>query len=268
MGKKKQPVLGNVEAVDITPEEDAQRSLELRRSLEFELMKRCDKTTIDPRIECWFMVSADWLSDWSAFMNAEAKEGPGPISNMLLFEEGSKKKIRSGLEAKLDYRCVPPLVFYILSELYGTDPVPAVCRYSLDIYSPQVPVIDLVRIQEAPMIEAKYLVADLRRNWTVYDQDEEVEEDLNASIVCGLTREHIESILYWVASCCTRGKHGRKTIRYRDYRPLSKGNEELSDDGDDGDDEDDEESGTKGYSIGDAERGHKTDIGLRSWMGG
>jgi hypothetical protein len=41
-------------------------------------------------------------------------------------------------------------------------------------------------------------------------------------VCCGMTRDHLESIMYWIFSCCSRGRSGRKHISYRTYKPLQR----------------------------------------------
>jgi len=198
--------------------------LEIRRGLEFELVARCDSSKIDTSQECWYLMDTQWLAEWTCFVEGKQDYVPPPISTWGLLadrvqrDEG-KELIREGLEVKVDYRGVPPMVYFVLRELYGQDKSPTLCRFLLDIYAPAVPMIDRLRIQEKPMKEARIMVNKCRGAWTkwdVVDQDEDEEP-----CCCGIRKEHISAIIYWMVRCCGRGKAGRKGISYRKYKTVS-----------------------------------------------
>ncbi len=52
-------------------EEDLYR-LRTRKKLEYELIRRLDKSTIVPRQECWYLVDAVWLNKWAQFTHIPA----------------------------------------------------------------------------------------------------------------------------------------------------------------------------------------------------
>lgn len=83
------------------------------------------------------MVDSNWLNAWSAFVNSDG-DPPGPISSKELLNE--KKEPLPGLKEKIDYRGVPPIVYFILIEFHGRDSSPDICRFSVDIYAPQIPI--------------------------------------------------------------------------------------------------------------------------------
>jgi hypothetical protein len=128
--------------------DDEIKRLKIRKKLELEIVKHFDKTTIT-RKECWFLMDSDWLNAWSAFVSSTEEENedniPGPVSSRKLHDENGK--ILPNLKARIDYRGVPPLVFYILVKLHGKDQSPELPRYSIDIYGPPVDVAHLAKVQ-------------------------------------------------------------------------------------------------------------------------
>ena len=244
-------------------------ALQLRRSLEYELIARCDKDKIDSRTECWYIMDCSWLDDWTSFIDGKTSIPPSPISTIYLINQENKKNnrnnniqsesksdesigmnssssnsitssssgsssinnsnnkrnkkenvvLRNNLEAKVDYRCVPPLVYFVLREIYGSDGSPEICRYIVDIYSKPVSDIDRVRIQHKPMTDARIKVNMIRQ---LMMPDKEDDDENVTSCCCGLKKEHLEAFIYWMVRCCSRNSSGRKDIRYRDYNPLPK----------------------------------------------
>jgi hypothetical protein len=261
--------------------------LEIRRGLEFELVARCDSSKIDTRNECWYMMDTQWLAEWTCFVEGKQEYLPPPISTWALLasrvpdKKSGKEVLREELEVKLDYRGVPPMVYFVLRELYGQDDSPMLCRFLLDIYAPAVPAVERMRIQEKPMKDARIMVNKCRGEWTKWDEAYEEEEE--EPCCCGVRKEHIEAIIYWVVRCCSRGKAGRKGISYRKYKTVStkggEGDDEgkglLRDDEEGSDQDDDDEADTDGGGLldgidaSDAERnyGQKSGLYLRQWLG-
>jgi hypothetical protein len=159
-------------------DEEARKAFSNRKKYELKLVKKYDKQKINPSEECWFMVDATWLNNWSAFVNdPDNEDPPGPLSTKDLlcdasslqhpssssasndhslsslppkpvFTKGPGMKVPlPNLQPRIDYRAVPPMVYFILIELYGRDSAPDICRYSVDIYKPEVPVERLVNIK-------------------------------------------------------------------------------------------------------------------------
>ena len=64
-------------------------ALQLRRSLEYELIARCDKNEIDNRTECWYIIDCDWLADWTSFIDSKTSIPPSPISSLQLLQKRS-----------------------------------------------------------------------------------------------------------------------------------------------------------------------------------
>lgn len=71
---------------------------------------------------------------------------PGPISTFGLLSSDGKTPLPD-LKAKIDYRGVPPIVYFIFLELHGKDSSPEICRYLVDIYKAAVPEDKLVKIK-------------------------------------------------------------------------------------------------------------------------
>lgn len=134
------------------PTEDELKRLEIRRKLEYEIIRKFDRSDIaDPRKDCWFLMDCRWLNDWAAFI--EGKDGygpPGPISSYELLDEFQNPLPK--LCSKIDYRGVPSLVFFIFVELYGRDASPILPRYVVDIYQVAVPLDRLAKIQYAAQV--------------------------------------------------------------------------------------------------------------------
>ena len=213
----------------------------IRRRSELELFSRLDKRSIAPadaRKDCWYLVDSQWLTAWALYAAAGAGEGaegmslsqapaPGPMSSRALLGPDQRTP-RAGLLAVTDYRGVPSLAFFCFVELHGRDASPDLPRHEVDIYRPAVRPERLVPIVQAGQTQAKILVDALRPRWVTwerhYSDDEDDEEDLRGpACCCGLSREHLEALIYWAVLCCTRAsrkKSGRKHVSYRAYRPL------------------------------------------------
>ena len=126
-------------------DEEGRARLELRKSLELELIKGFDKPTLERR-ECWFLMDSAWLNKWASFTrDASDTSLPGPISSAALLDKDNKPL--PGLRARIDYRGVLPIVYFIFVRLYGKDKSPELPRYSVDIYSPQVEISFLAKAQ-------------------------------------------------------------------------------------------------------------------------
>jgi hypothetical protein len=190
--------------------------LENRRALEYELVARSDKREIDARLECWYLMDTQWLAQWTNFIDGSTDCLPPRITSKHLYDKDGK--LLENLEAKIDYRGVPPNVFHVLKELYGHDDSPQLCRYRLDIYEVPVPDSDKVIIQYKPMMESRIRVNTIRSHWTDWKEHEIVDDEPDCC--CGLTKEHIEAIIYWCVRCFSRRGAGRKNISYRNYRPV------------------------------------------------
>ena len=64
---------------------------------------------------------------------------------------------------------------------------------------------------------------------------------------CGLTKEHVEAIIYWMVTCCRRRSAGRAEISYRAYKPLRNNvdDEEMGETGDNNEEQSGEEGAAK-----------------------
>lgn len=218
-----------------------------RRRCELELISRLDQCSIsDPRKDCWYLMDSRWLKAWALYAAAGtaavAEEedvggpvsfsqtpAPGPVSSLaLLGPDGCGP--RAGLQPAVDYRGVPSLVYFCFTELHGRDRSPEFPRHDVDIYKPAVRPERLVPIVCAGQTQARVLVNELRPQWIDwarhYSDDEDDEDDDGPPrwmCCCGLTREHLEALIYWAVRCCSRGsrkRSGRKLLSYRAYKPL------------------------------------------------
>ena len=198
-----------------------EKMLNIRRKAERELIMKFDQTKIDARKECWYLIDSRWLNNWSLFVHNNG-DLPGNLSSRELID--SEKKILPELKARIDYRGVTPLVFFILNNLYGHDTTPQFSRYTIDIYAPPVPIERLVDIQFKAQAESSILAHKIRKKWIKWEIDDNEDEDNQLWCCCGLQKEHVESIIYWMIMCCSRKKSGRSDIKYTNYKPL-KGNE-------------------------------------------
>lgn len=153
-------IVVNEEKHDLT--EDEMVRLRLRRKLELELVGKYDVVEINPRKECWFIIDSVWLNSWAEFVRAPEDDDcgpPGPMSTKnLLDESGSPIK---GLVAKVDFRAVCPLIYFIFVNLYTKDKSPDICRYTPDIYLPPVAPEKLVNIYMAAEVQIMSLSSNL-----------------------------------------------------------------------------------------------------------
>ena len=60
--------------------EDEIERLNLRRALELELVKKYDKTDINLRKECWYLIDTNWLNAWGAFTSSNDCDPPAKLS--------------------------------------------------------------------------------------------------------------------------------------------------------------------------------------------
>ncbi|KAF1316571.1 Camk protein kinase, partial [Globisporangium splendens] len=167
-----------VTKVKVTVDED----LDLRRKLELALVMKFDKRKIS-RKECWFLIDAQWMTHWVAFVGQNGPL-PGPITNEVLLQPewrerlrgefpGEPDTLRQGLERMIHYRCVNPMVWCILSELHGPGDSPVLVRYVLDINADPVDKESVQCILHDPQPTAAALVLELlskcRRETVVED---------------------------------------------------------------------------------------------------
>jgi len=209
-------------------------TMEKRRALEHDLVMKHDKTVINVREECWYLMDVEWLYRWADFIagNIDISD-VGRISTARLLDPETKEPVQ-GLEPKINYRGIPQLAYYILKELHGKDSTPELCRYTLDIYQKPVPPEVLARIRPPSINKARVLVHGIRKKWMKWELEQEEDDEDDYVCCCGITKEHIEAFIYWAVMCCARRSSGRKDISYRQYKPLR--NEESAHGNDTGDD--------------------------------
>lgn len=281
-----------------------------------------DRTTINARRECWYLLDTTWLNAWAEWVeNIDGAEPPGKLSTAGLRDE--QGNILKGLRPKIDYRFVSPsctlflillisllpevspqqFIISIVSSMGKMTPLPFVdtqlisitCLFRMSTWSPSAESHRLVQRSDCSdlslspfQLKARVVVNKIREKYVKWGEDEEDEvtpilfliflslQQEDEWCCCGLTRDHVESILYWILTCGSRSRSGRKNIRYRDYRPLKRST---------GDDdvmsewsvrsnstlasiESDHSRASTNTSIGDADRGYGQNSIVRNWVMG
>ncbi len=64
------------EKVKVELTEDQKKKLAKRRKLEYQLVRKYDRTDINPRDECYFLIDSKWLNDWAAFTQGVNDQDP------------------------------------------------------------------------------------------------------------------------------------------------------------------------------------------------
>jgi len=216
------------ESVPLT--EDEIKRLTIRKKLELDLIKQYDKTTVTLH-ECWFIIDSNWLNKWSEFVHSTDENTdnniPDKISTQALFDENGK--LLKNLQCKIDYRAVPPLVYFIFVNLYGRDKSPEIARYLIDIYGIDVELSLAIKVRYAAQKEAACLVNQIRPQWVSWEiYDDEDDEDDKSCCWGYITKEHLEAFIYWAVRCWASRTSQRKGIKYSQYRPL-KGKDDSPD---------------------------------------
>ena len=65
--------LRNPDQPQLMTQDEIQR-LRLRKRLEYELILSLDKTKLDVRKECWYLIDANWLNQWAQFVDIEKQD--------------------------------------------------------------------------------------------------------------------------------------------------------------------------------------------------
>jgi hypothetical protein len=127
--------------------------LTIRKKLEREVIALHDKSEINLRRECWYLLDCLWLNRWVEFTTSEDPdtEPPGPVSSKGLL--GANNQPLPNLKAKIDYRGVTPLIYFLFLELYGRDKSPDICRYAVDMSLLPVPPEQLVEMQRLAKVQ-------------------------------------------------------------------------------------------------------------------
>lgn len=114
-------------------------------------------------------MESEWLYRWADFIAGKIDIAEvGRITTENLIDPETREPIY-GLEAKLNYRGVPQLVYYILKELHGKDSTPELCRYTVDIYQPPLPPEALAKIRPPCINQARILVHKIRQQWVKWE---------------------------------------------------------------------------------------------------
>jgi hypothetical protein len=200
--------------------------LAIRRKLEAKLVKKNDRNVLQ-KGEFYYLLDCNWLKRWTEF-TTNGGPFPGKISSIDLVDKSNKAL--PNLKAKVHYRGVIPLVYFIFISLHGWDRSPHVCRYTIDIEAPAVPIAKIFDIQYAATQDARILVHDIRQKWTPEPIEEEDEEDKRVCTFCccgypieclSLKKEHLEAFIYWMIMCWSKARKDRSNIKYSQYTPLS-----------------------------------------------
>ncbi|KAL6063557.1 ubiquitin-specific protease doa4 [Balamuthia mandrillaris] len=97
------------------------QKLDLRRNEEKQAIASMDRDSLQPS-EVWYLMHAEWLTQWHCFVRGGPL--PGPIPNHLLLEENDQTGLRplKGLKPVTHYRGVIPDVWWYLFDRYGGGP--------------------------------------------------------------------------------------------------------------------------------------------------
>lgn len=167
---------------------------------------------------------------WFEFVTDDdhLKPPPGHLTTIDLFDNACS--LKTNLIIKKDYRCVRPLVYYIYMELYGKDDSPEIYRHSLEIYSRPVPIEFVIKNQDSWKRRARQYVHKLRQKCQLW-QDDTPGTQINRDGCCGLSEDHIKTMLFWIFTCCCclRRRSGRGNIDYRSYQTVSMNEDEIPD---------------------------------------
>lgn len=112
--------------------------IQLRREIEMDWINKLDEN-LQP--DCWYLINADWVNAWKAFVlnksmrqrHSNSEVGvlpPGPIDNSSLLIEN--KELRPKLKAAVHYRAINKKVWETYLFIYGGGP--EIVRKSLSIY--------------------------------------------------------------------------------------------------------------------------------------
>ena len=114
--------------------------IQLRREIEMDWINKLDE---DQEPEFWYLINADWVNAWKAFVlnkstrqrHSHSEVGvlpPGPIDNSSLLIDN--RELRPKLKAAVHYRVTNKKVWETYVFIYGGGP--EIVRKSLNIYEP------------------------------------------------------------------------------------------------------------------------------------
>lgn len=109
---------------------EEEREVEARRRREERDVQALDTSTIAAG-ELWYLISSDWLIQWSQFKSGAAAL-PGPISNDQLMQSSTEP--RPNLVRGTHYRGINQKVWDYFYKIYGGGPI--ITRSSINIYAP------------------------------------------------------------------------------------------------------------------------------------
>lgn len=203
-----------------------EEKLIIRRKEEAGLVQKEDRNELK-KGEFYYLIDCQWLHRWTEFTQ-NAGPFPGKLSSFALVDKSGKPL--PNLKAKVDYRGVIPIVYFIFIALHGWDRSPHVCRYKIDITAPPVPIDKVFDIQYGATTDSRILVHDIRQKWQPPLEEIEDEEDKRICTFCccgypieclSLRKEHLEAFIYWMIMCWSKSRSGRSNIKYSQYTPLS-----------------------------------------------
>mmetsp|Transcript_17162 Transcript_17162/g.22285 ORF Transcript_17162/g.22285 Transcript_17162/m.22285 type:complete len:291 (+) Transcript_17162:80-952(+) len=211
-------------------EADEAALIERRRRMELKLFERYDTTEINPRRQCWFLVSIAWLESWQRWL-LEGKELPGAIDNKPLFKSVIDGELVENLEPKKHYRAVNPMTWFLMVELYGHDGTPAICRYIVDAYSAPLTGKHMERATRDPAFKARTLAIEIRGKLhplNVYPDDEDDDDDI---VCCCFTERRLDCLLFHLFTCCRYCSRRKSVYHYKQVNKIAvdgsdNGNEE------------------------------------------
>uniref|UniRef100_M4BLP3 DUSP domain-containing protein n=1 Tax=Hyaloperonospora arabidopsidis (strain Emoy2) TaxID=559515 RepID=M4BLP3_HYAAE len=166
-----------------------------RRQQEREVILAFDAQSLG-RHEAWFLIETAWFATWTtyAFDSTATSERPGAIENTSLFNRYDHR-VQPNLQPTIDYRGVTPQVYALFAELYGTNNVPPIVRYTLDLYAPPVMIDDVVAMLHVPKVRARAVVtAEVTAEWP----------ELGETPLDGLRKDRSSDDETWTYRCCCR----------------------------------------------------------------
>uniref|UniRef100_A0AAV1UC38 DUSP domain-containing protein n=1 Tax=Peronospora matthiolae TaxID=2874970 RepID=A0AAV1UC38_9STRA len=167
-----------------------------RRQQEREVILAFDAQSLR-RHEAWFLIETAWFAAWTtyAFDSTATAERPGAIENTSLFNRDDHR-VQPNLQPTIDYRGVTPQVYALFAELYGTNNVPPIVRYTLDLYAPPVMIDDVVAMLHVPKVRARAVVtAEVTAEWP---------ESGETPLLEKLRRDRSLDDETWTYRCCCR----------------------------------------------------------------
>jgi len=228
---------GNSAGGNIPTAIDSLSPFALRREMELSLITLYDRQSINPRTQCFFLVSAPWLQKWKDYISGESNQAPGPMNNLSLYK-GDSVTLRADISPIVDYRGVTPIVYFAYCSLYGTCGSNPICRYTVDVDTPAVAGDRYVENTRGARLKAEMEVRKMKTRLSDLGEDggtkKAVRPERTEELWCWCIRRDLIGAFFeclFRCECCLRG-----TVR---YQQLDKRGDEDAD----GDDDYDENGG-------------------------